>query len=610
MSNTFLTHLKQALFLGSDRGKKYQFQLVNLPGIVSIYLILINNLAQAQNTPPNFPIVTIEETESAPVSPPLPPTSPPEEPKTLPVLEEILPELEITPENSAPEVEAVPNTVFVKRFEIVGSTVFTAEEIAKVLEPYSRRTVSFSELLAAQQAIDRLYWENGYITSGTFIPPQKLEDGVVIIEVVEGTVEAINIEGLKKLNTDYILDRLKIATKPPLNRDRLLNALQILQLNPLIENLAAELTAGTKPGTSILEISLQEADPFDVILSFDNYRSPSVGTNRLQVELTERNLLGFGDRFNLAYLHTEGSDALSNLSYTIPLNAYNGTFNFRFGYSNSAIIEVPFDRFNIESESTDYEFTYRQPLIQKPSQDLAVGVTFSRQDSQTTLDGNSFQLSRGAEIDGQTHISALRFFQEYTTRNAKQVFALRSQFSLGIDAFDSTTNDGDLPDSQFFSWRVQAQYLRLLTPELTLVLRSDLQLADRSLVSVEQFSLGGVYSVRGYRQDILLGDNGWFNSAEIRTTIVRIPAWETSLQIAPFLDIGKVWNTDKFGDTDNVDLDLDTNTLVSTGIGLRLQVSDRFAARLDWGIPLVDLETNGDTLQEDGVYFSLELQPL
>ncbi|MGK7953172.1 MAG: ShlB/FhaC/HecB family hemolysin secretion/activation protein [Xenococcaceae cyanobacterium] len=266
------------------------------------------------------------------------------------------------------------------------------------------------------------------------------------------------------------------------------------------------------------------------------------------------------------------------------------------------------DRFNIESESTDYEFTYRQPLIQKPTQDLAIGIIFSRKDSKTTLGGNSFQLSRGTEIDGQTHISALRFFQEYTTRNAKQVFAVRSQFSLGIDAFDSTTNDGDLPDSQFFSWRGQAQYLRLLTPDLTLVLRSDLQLADRSLVSVEQFSLGGVYSVRGYRQDILLGDNGWFNSAEIRTTIVRIPAWETSLQIAPFLDIGKVWNTDKFGDTDNVDLDLDTNTLVSTGIGLRLQVSDRFAARLDWGIPLVDLETNGDTLQEDGVYFSLELQ--
>lgn len=598
MSN-ILTKLKPALALQSESKRSFQITIVNLLCLVNIYLLSVINLAKAQNTSP-LP----ERIESEQVSPLLPSPSEPAEPKLLPPLEEILPELERTTiDDSVDEVEAIPNTVFVERFEIVGSTVFTAEEIAKVLAPYSKQRISFTELLAAQKAIDRLYQENGYITSGTFIPPQKLQDGIVIIEVVEGTVEAINITGLQQLNYGYVRSRLKNATKSPLNTDKLLNALQMLQLDPLIENLAAELTAGTKPGTSILEINLQEANPFDVMVSFDNYRSPSVGTNRFQAELSHRNLLGFGDRIDIAYIHTDGSDAISNLSYTIPLNPNNGTFSFRFGYSDSEIIEVPFDIYNIESESTDYEFTYRQPLIQKPTQDLAIGITFSRKDSKTTLGGEPFQLSRGAEIDGQTHISALRFFQEYTSRNAKQVFALRSQFNFGIDGFDSTTNDGDLPDSEFFTWRGQAQYLRLLTPNLSLLLRSDLQLSDRSLVPVEQFSLGGAYSVRGYRQDILLGDNGWFNSAEIRATILRIPAWETSLQLAPFLDFGYVWNID------NVDLGIDTDTLVATGIGLRLQVSDYFAARLDWGIPLVQLATNGDTLQEDGVYFSLELQP-
>ena len=381
----------------------------------------------------------------------------------------------------------------------------------------------------------------------------------------------------------------------------MLNALQLLQIDPLIENLAAELTAGTRPGSSILELNLKEADPFDLTLSFDNYRAPSVGTDRRSVRLTHRNLGGLGDRFSVGYLNTDGSNSINDLNYSIPFNSYNSTLNFRFSYTDSDIITLPFDRFNIESENTSYEFTYRQPVLQKPTGDIAIGFTFAKNNSAITLDGEPKQLSRGAEADGETNVSALRFFQEYTKRDRDRVLALLSQFSLGIDVFGATINNGDRPDSQFLAWRGQAQYLQLLNSNFTLLLRSDFQVANNALLPTEQFSVGGGLNVRGYRQDALLGDNGWFNSAEIRATILRIPKWKTSLQLTPFVDFGTVWNSD--------DLELETNTLVSTGIGLRLQVSDYFASRLDWGIPLVDLETEGDTLQEEGVYFSLELQP-
>lgn len=554
----------------------------------TVYLLFITNSVKAQDS-------------SAPTIP-LPPQPPQPEPEILPPLEEILPELE---ENTTPDnfdrSKYFNNTVFVKKFEIVGSTVFTPEELAEVLKPYILRRLSFTEILAAQQAIDRLYLEGGYITSGTFLPPQKLEDGVVTIEVLEGTVEAINIEGLNRLNSGYVRSRLKIATAAPLNKDKLLNALELLQIDPLIENLAAELTAGTRPGSSILELNLQEADPFDLTLSFDNYRAPSVGTDRRSVRLTHRNLIGWGDRFSVGYLNTDGSNSLNDLNYSLPFNPYNGTLNFRFDYTDSEIITQPFASFDIESESTIYEFTYRQPLLQKPTVDVAIGLTFTRNNSVATLGGEPEQLSRGAEVDGETKVSVLRFFQEYTQRDASRVLALLSQFSLGIDVFGATINNSDLPDSKFLAWRGQAQYLQVLNSNFSLLLRSDFQIADRSLLATEQFSLGGGLNVRGYSQNALLGDNGWFNSAEIRATILRTPQSQISLQLAPFVDFGKVWNSD--------DLELDTNTLVSTGIGLRLQISDYFASRLDWGIPLVDLETEGDSLQEDGFYFSLELQP-
>ena len=551
----------------------------------SIWLA-VTHLAQAQTSPNIIP---------------LPPQNEPPQPEVLPPLDEVLPQLE-TPTETTPEgIEDAPQTVLVKKFVVVGSTVFTAEELAEVLKPYTLRRLSFPELLAAQQAVDRLYLENDYITSGTFLPPQKLEDGVVTIEVIEGGVEEINISGLERLRSGYVRSRIEKATNAPLNRDDLLNALQLLQLDPLIANLSAELTAGSSIGSSILELNFTEADPFDFTLAYDNFRSPSVGTDRRQVGLTHRNLTGYGDRISLGYLNTDGSNSLNDFNYTVAINASNATLGFRLGYTDSDIIEEPFDQFNIESENTNYEFSYRQPLLQKPTQDLVIGFSFSRNDSSTTAEGEPFQLSRGAEIDGETHISALRFFQEYTTRNDRQVLALRSQFSLGVDLFDATINSGDLPDSNFFAWRGQAQYLRSLGSNFTLLLRSDFQATSRPLVPVEQFSLGGALSVRGYRQDALLGDNGLFSSAEIRATVARIPKWNTSIQLTPFLDFGKVWNSD--------DLTFDTNTLVSTGIGLRIQTSDFFAARLDYGIPLVNLDSEGNSLQEDGVYFSVEFKP-
>ena len=496
---------------------------------VAFCWLLNANLAQGQTVPPT-------------VVPPLPPQPESLEPETLPSLEEILPQLENTPENVPNSRINKPLTVFVKKFAIAGSTVFTPEELAEVLKPYTLRRLDFSELLAAQQAIDRLYIENGYITSGTFLPPQNLDDGIIAIEVIEGTISEINVTGLNRLNSGYVRSRLKAAANAPINRDKLLNALQILQLDPLIANLSAELTAGTTIGSSILELDLREADPFDLTLTYDNYRTPSVGTDRRQVNLTHRNLVGLGDRFSVGYLNTDGSNSLNDLSYTIPINGRNGTVGFRLGYTDSKIIEDSFEQFDIESENTNYEFTYRQPLLQEPTKDLALGFSFSRNDSSTTAEDEPFQLSRGAEIDGETHISALRFFTEYTTRNQSQVLALRSQFSLGTNLFDATINDGDVPDSNFLAWRGQAQYLRLLSPRITLLLRSDFQTSNRPLVPVEQFSLGGALSVRGYRQDVLLGDNGLFSSAEIRATVARIPKLNTSIQLTPFLDFGSVWS--------------------------------------------------------------------
>ena len=123
-------------------------------------------------------------------------------------------------------------------------------------------------------------------------------------------------------------------------------------------------------------------------------------------------------------------------------------------------------------------------------------------------------------------------------------------------------------------------------------------ITDRPLLSLEQFGLGGFDSIRGYRQDQLLADNGLYGSIEARIPIFRIPQIRSVAQITPFVDWGTAWNS---GDR----VEPEDKTLASVGLGLRWQFSDWATARLEWGIPLMNSNSSSNSLQESGVLFSL-----
>ncbi|MFB2923794.1 MULTISPECIES: ShlB/FhaC/HecB family hemolysin secretion/activation protein [Aerosakkonema] len=559
---------------------------------------------KAQTLTPNPSQVPNPVLPTPPTPPPLPPLP---TPAPLPPPSELL--QPSTPSNTAPTEPVpsdLPNTIKVERFEFDGNTALSDRELAEVTKPFLG-DVSFAQLLQARSAVTQLYVSKGYITSGAFIPPQALNGGVVKIQVVEGVVEEIRVTGTGRLNANYVRSRVALGADKPLNVNRLLQSLQLLQLNPLIRNISAELSAGSRPGSSVLEVTVRPAPTEDLQITFDNGRSPSVGTLRRGAAFTEANLLGQGDALVLSYANTTGSHEF-DASYTYPINARNGTLRFSFGYTKSSIIEEPFDQVDIEAASRDYELTYRQPIIQTPTQEFAVGVTASRRESKTFLLDEPFQLSPGADDEGRTRISAIRVFQEWTQRSSQSVFAARSQFNFGIGAFDASINES-YPDSRFVGWRGQAQWLRLLggrgrdtTNSPLLLLRADMQLADRALLPLEQFGLGGFESVRGYRQDALLTDNGVFASAEVRFPIYRLSEGRGLLQVIPFVDVGKVWNS-------SGRVNPETNNLASVGVGVQWQMGDRMRARIDYGIPLIDLGGEERTLQEKGLYFSLQFNP-
>lgn len=523
----------------------------------------------------------------------------------------------------------IPDELTNQTFEVTqiifeNNTLFSDKTLEQALkvppDDWTTTPQTASDLIQLAEKIAAVYHKAGYTSSGALIRIPEITQltgrGDIIIQIIEGELTDISLsvgeESSHRLRDYYIRSRLGVKEGEPLNVEELQESLQLLQLDPLISGIRAELNAGTTPGSSLLTVNYNEAPTFDIDLALNNARSPSIGSIQREVTVTEANLFGLGDRIALDYANTDGSNSL-DLSYSVPINPDDGTLSFRINLSENEVIESPFgdidkdgDDGDISSDSETYEISLRQPLVRsikdRQFQELAVGLRASLRNSQSFLLDEPFPFSAGVEVDGETKIFALRLFQDWTLQDAQQVLALRSEFSLGLDAFGATVNGAPkgverLPDSQFFTWRGQAQWVRSLSQDSLLILKGSTQLAAQELLSAEQFGIGGFGSVRGYRQDELLTDNGLFASAEARFPVLWVPEWNSRLQLTPFADIGTGWNHNG--------PDLETNTLASVGLGLLWQQSDRFTARLDWGIPLISVGSRGDTLQESGLYFSL-----
>lgn len=579
-----------------------------LPAFASPQTVITSNSPVPQSRTISEVLQTAQQIDVPRIPPqdiprPLPPEQTPEPitPVPLPPPEDLLPKPSI-PQPSLEVPGEVFDSVFVRRFEFVGSTVFSSQELSELLKNYTGRNISFAELLQARSAVTQLYVKRGYITSAAFIPPQTLENGVIRIQVIEGSLEDIKITGTRRLNPGYVRNRIRLAASTPVNVNHLLERLRLLQLDPLIQNISADLQAGTSPGESLLQVSIIEAKTLSITPAIDNGRSPSVGTFRRQIELTEANLLGIGDALRVGYANTEGSDEV-NVGYTIPLNSRDGRLSLAYGITNSKVIEDQFEELDIEADARYYELSYRQPLFQSPTEELALGFSITQQQSQTKLGIDNiggFPLTPGADEEGRTRVSAVRFFQDWVHRSEREVLAARSQFSFGLDLFDATINN-DAPDSRFFAWRGQGQWTRLLAPDTLLLVRGDIQIADNALVPLEQLGIGGQYTVRGYRQDALLIDNGVLFSTEVRLPILRTNRSGGVLQVTPFIDIGTGWNNGRNNPN--------PNTLVGTGLGLLWQQGN-LSARIDYGIPLVSIDSDNQTLQDSGIYFSIRYSPL
>lgn len=495
------------------------------------------------------------------------------------------------PEHS-PDLEASQQSIKLNRVEFKGNYALSGELLKENTRPYEGRKVSLDEIEELRQKLTRLYIDRGYINSGAIIQDNAYADGILTIHLVEGVLDEIQIRGTERLRPGYVSGRLWPDRSRPLNVHELEDGYQRLLSDPLIAKMDGQLLPGNESGHAVLDVNVTRARPYYLTLFGNNYRPPSIGAEAFGLTAGLRNLTGLGDTLDFTYLSSGGSDRYGG-GWSVPLTDAGTEFFFRFDEGSSSVIEEPVKSLDIRSQIHTLEGGFSHPLFNSLNQRLTLGVSLGVRGNETSLAQESFSFVPGEESN-RTQATVLRFFQDYFQRWENRALALRSTFSFGINAFGATPErDPNDPDSEFFAWLGQFQFAQRVSDNGTqLVLRGVAQFSDSPLLPLEQIAVGGVATVRGYRENYLVRDNGFALSLELRKPINVLSPLRVA--VVPFFDVGSARNNGRSNQTD---------TLYALGMGLEAEYQI-FHLDFYYGHAFANpLPTKRGDLQDDGIHF-------
>lgn len=488
-------------------------------------------------------------------------------------------------------------------FELVGCTAFDAAEQAALLAPFRGRALATDDLLALVEAVRTRYAEAGYGAAEVELPDQDLEDGVVELRIAEGRVESIEVRGADSQWPAYYRARLARAIAAPLHLPTLYLALERLQAEPEVEKVSAVLER-IGPGRQRLFLEVEERAPWSASARFSNHRSPSVGSPGGVFSLAHSSLTGFGDRLAIQGQVSEGIRDFG-LRWDVPFVVRSTRAFVAYRRGKAEIVEGDFEGAGIDGRFESISLGLHQPLFWSPGLEASFDLVGDWRRGGSQLLGVDYCFQADL-VDCEPTVAALRWAQELVHRGRSRAAALRSTLSVGLDVLGATSETrASERDGEFVSWLLQLQLFERLPrierlpwlDGMQLVSRFDLQLANDPLVAVEQFAVGGGTSVRGYRENQLVRDNGFVGSVELRVPILRTRFGEPRTTLAPFFDVGRAWDRRRTTSPDK--------TIPSIGLALRHALTPALRAEISFAHRLRNAEPKASGLQGAGVFFEV-----
>jgi len=490
-------------------------------------------------------------------------------------------------------VEAVPETSAtfeIRRIQVRGNTVLSEAEVDAITAPFLGHALGTNRINLLLRRFTEAFVARGYITTRAYLGEQNLASGVLVVTVVTGTVESIQLNGrvirpggggLFDTVGGGLLTDAGTAWQFPAPDDTLrLPDLEqgVDQINRLRRNQAElQILPGQTPGSSVVALTNQTGDRFRFNAGVDNYGSRSTGIARTRLGIDADNALGFQESVSASYIGTVDTNA-AVLSAAVPFG-YN-TFSYTGSLSEyqSAIADTAL----LYGRSLGHTLGWNRVITRDRTGRQALDLTLTYRKSEREI--NNLQLDPQRLTVLRAAWSGLRRF----AANGQPGYATaEAGISRGLTSLNATRDPSDIradeAHAQFTKLDASAT-LQLPLPRLSggaqLAWRAQLagQWANVALFGSEQIYAGGMSTVRGFREGVIAGDRGAYLRNEL--------AWANAPALAGvrmepyvFLDGGQAAYV----------ATRDWQSVAGTGLGLRLSAQwarQVFTSELMLGMPL------------------------
>jgi hemolysin activation/secretion protein len=463
------------------------------------------------------------------------------------------------PSKAPPAGPAKGPSIVVHQFTFSGNTLYKDEELAPLIAEYLGRPISLGELYEAADKVAEFYASNGYTLASVAVPAQKIKDGVVRLEVIEGHVAAVGFEGNRRYSANTLHHFVQhvqpgdVYRAGPLEKDlQNLNALPGLSAR-------AVLKPGAKYGTSDVVVKTQET-MLTGNLVVDNYGRKDIGRYRESATVTLNNPTGIGDQITVLGTHSTTNQLnYGYVDYNVPLDTSGLRFDVNYGYARFRVAPP----FPVGGRNVNLELSLQQPWIRSSTNTFSTSVGYINTRANADLSGLSI-----------TNTNINLFEAAGTFAHVWNTGAV-TQYVVNIHTNFSSANTAH-HDRERFRMELDAQHVQPLFWHMQLLGHIDAVYSPDPLADTEQMSIGGPTSIRGFQSSEARGDRGYFGQLTLRRPV--------SMGAVTF--VPRV-----FGDTGRVNI-IDPparaatgNSLTSAGAGGDLLYRTA-QVKVDWSYPL------------------------
>jgi len=513
------------------------------------------------------------------------------------------PEAEVAP---LPPLPAAPRILFTaERFEVAGENPLSAADTSALLAPHLGPQEGLNGLLAAADALSRALRERGYPFHRAIVPPQTVEGGTIRLEVVRARLARVTVQGnahFGEANIRRAAAGLADGETPDVAL--LTRSLSLANQHPSKQAVLTFREAETPEQVeAVLEVN--DRQPVTFFASLNNVGTPLVDEGNNRTSGTERSRLTVGGQhtnlFDLDHIitatyttspeHVQEVEQVG-LNYRIPFYAWSSTLTASHSRSDVDSGTLPGGAFPDAIVTGAGRFTgltwgYFLPNIGAFRHGLGLSIEDKFFLSQIT--GADFTLG-----DVRSRPVTLRYDagRRGTWWSAAAGIAYSHNLAGGADndtrAYEESRQRGvrpglpGLPRPTWDALRVNANAIVVLPRQWEIRSIFEGQWADQALIAGERFGVGGFASVRGFEERAATGDSGARLTLEIWA-----PPLPGNVRAFWFSDAGFITLAEPMTG------ELASDTLVSSGLGLRWAAADRLALQLDYGHELEGVEMAG-----------------